>query len=82
MGRKEVDLFNYKVINKSTRHTPGSSKQRLNREARVACLGQGPGLNVLITDWMDMSLGKLWELVMDGGPGTLRFMGSQKVGHD
>ena len=35
-----------------------------------------------ITDWMDMSLGKLWKLVMDGGPGMLRFMGSQKVGHD
>ena len=26
-----------------------TSKQRLNREARVACLGQGPGLNVLRT---------------------------------
>ena len=28
-----------------------------------------------------MSLGKFWELVMDGGPGVLRFMGSQRVGH-
>ena len=35
-----------------------------------------------ITDSMDMSLGKLRELVMDGRPGVLQFMGSQRVGHD
>ena len=35
-----------------------------------------------ITDSMDVSLSEFRELVMDGGPGTLRFMGSQKVGHD
>ena len=36
-----------------------------------------------ITDLMHMSLGELQELVMDGGrPGVLRFMGSQRVGHD
>ena len=35
-----------------------------------------------ITDSMDMSLGGLWELVMDGRPGVLRLMGSQRVGHD
>ena len=33
-------------------------------------------------DLMDMSLSKLWELVMDMRPGVLRFMGSQTVGHD
>ena len=35
--------------------------------------------------WMaslDMSLGKLWELVMDRKPGVLRFMGSQRVRRD
>ena len=35
-----------------------------------------------ITDSMDVSLGELQELVMDREPGVLRFMGSQRVGHD
>ena len=36
-----------------------------------------------ITDSMDMSLGKLQELVMDRErPGVLRFMGSPRVRHD
>ena len=36
-----------------------------------------------ITDSMDMSLSKVWELVMETGrPGVLRFMGSQRVGHN
>ena len=35
-----------------------------------------------ITDSMDMSLSKLRELVTDGRPGVLRFMGLQRVGHD
>ena len=35
-----------------------------------------------IIDTMDMGLGRLQELVMDGRPGVLRFMGSQRVGHD
>ena len=35
-----------------------------------------------ITDWMDMSLSELWELVMAGRPGVLQFMGSQRVRHD
>ena len=35
-----------------------------------------------ITDSMNMSFGELRELVMDGGPGVLWFMGSQRVGHN
>ena len=35
-----------------------------------------------ITDLMDMSLSKLWELVIDRGPGVLQSTGSQRVGHD
>ena len=35
-----------------------------------------------ITDSMDMSFSKLWELVMDRKPGVLQSMGSQRVGKD
>ena len=35
-----------------------------------------------ITDSMDVSLDELQELVITGRPGVLRFMGSQRVGHD
>ena len=35
-----------------------------------------------ITNWMDVSLSELQEMVMDRRPGVLRFMGSQRVGHN
>ena len=35
-----------------------------------------------ITDPMDVSLSELRELVMEGKPGVLQFMGSQRVEHD
>ena len=31
-----------------------------------------------ITDSMDMGLGGLWDLVIDRGPGVLRFMGHKE----
>ena len=34
-----------------------------------------------ITDPMDMSLSRLWELVMTGKPG-MQSMGQQRVGHN
>ena len=35
-----------------------------------------------IADLMDMSLSKLWELVMDRKPDVLQSMGLQRVRHD
>ena len=35
-----------------------------------------------ITDSMDMSFSKLWEMVKDGKPGVLQSMESKRVGHD
>ena len=35
-----------------------------------------------ITDLIDMSLSKFWEVVLDREPGVLQSIESQKVGHD
>ena len=35
-----------------------------------------------ITDLMDVSLSKLWELAMDRGSLVLQSIGSQRVGHN
>ena len=35
-----------------------------------------------VTNSKDMSLSKLWELVMDREAGVLQSMGSQRIGHD
>ena len=34
-----------------------------------------------VTDSMDVNLSKLQEIVKDGEPGVLQFIGSQRVGH-
>ena len=35
-----------------------------------------------VTDSMDISLSEVWEIVKEGKPGMLQFMGSQRVGHN
>ena len=35
-----------------------------------------------ITDSMDMSLSKLWDILKDKKPGVLQSMGSQRIRHD
>ena len=49
-------------------------KKRRGRK-RIRCL-EG------ITDSVDMSLNKLWEIVKSGKPGVLQSMGSQRMEHD
>ena len=44
-------------------------------------MNQEIGIDHIYTT-VDASLSELRELVMDRGPGVLRFMGSQRVGHD
>ena len=58
-----------------TRMLGGIGGRRRRGRQRMSGLGG-------VTDSMDVSLSELQELVMDRRPGMLRFMGSQKVGHD
>ena len=71
---------------------PGRLIQRADELEKTLMLGKSEGerrrgrqrVRLLegITNSMDMSLSKLWELVMDRRPGVLQSMGSQRVRHD
>ena len=53
----------------------GNTESRRRGRQRIRWLNS-------ITDSIDMSLSKLWEIVKDREPGVLQSLGSQRVGHD
>ena len=63
---------------------PGSRNLSTNCKEVKIWGTQDPGILwvSLLTDSMDMSLSELGSWRWTGRPGVLRFMGSQRVGHD
>ena len=70
----------------------GHLMQRVDSLEKTLMLGKTEGQRrrglqrirwlVGITNSMDMSLSKLWEMVKNRKPGVLQSMGSQRLGHN